>query len=156
MKSWFSLTWIPSHSVVCMKLSYFSLFELAKLCTVSSVAGPGHLQPPPAPCTGGGDQMTNTGSSDKGPAGTMASISVTATTTTTVQQTVTPESPATTGGQFGPPRLPPRPIQSHGRSISVDFKMKGDVGRSYFSKSSHNTNHSILFVNYWPILANTD
>uniref|UniRef100_A0A0L8G393 RalBP1-associated Eps domain-containing protein 1 n=1 Tax=Octopus bimaculoides TaxID=37653 RepID=A0A0L8G393_OCTBM len=63
------------------------------------VAGPGHLQPPPAPCTGGGDQMTNTGSSDKGPAGTTASISVTATTTTTVQQTVTPDSPATTGGQ---------------------------------------------------------
>ncbi|CAI9717654.1 ralBP1-associated Eps domain-containing protein 1 isoform X4 [Octopus vulgaris] len=94
------------------------------------VAGPGHLQPPPAPCTGGGDQMTNTGSSDKGPAGTTASISVTATTTTTVQQTVTPESPATTGGQFGPPRLPPRPIQSHGRSISVDLKMKGDVGTS--------------------------
>lgn len=94
------------------------------------VAGPGHLQPPPAPCTGGGDQMTNTGNSDKGPAGTMASISVTATTTTTVQQTVTPESPATTGGQFGPPRLPPRPIQSHVRSISVDLKMKGDVGTS--------------------------
>ncbi|XP_052834067.1 ralBP1-associated Eps domain-containing protein 1 isoform X4 [Octopus bimaculoides] len=94
------------------------------------VAGPGHLQPPPAPCTGGGDQMTNTGSSDKGPAGTTASISVTATTTTTVQQTVTPDSPATTGGQFGPPRLPPRPIQSHGRSISVDLKMKGDVGTS--------------------------
>ncbi|CAI9717651.1 ralBP1-associated Eps domain-containing protein 2 isoform X8 [Octopus vulgaris] len=96
----------------------------------ATVAGPGHLQPPPAPCTGGGDQMTNTGSSDKGPAGTTASISVTATTTTTVQQTVTPESPATTGGQFGPPRLPPRPIQSHGRSISVDLKMKGDVGTS--------------------------
>ncbi|XP_014784615.1 ralBP1-associated Eps domain-containing protein 1 isoform X3 [Octopus bimaculoides] len=95
-----------------------------------TVAGPGHLQPPPAPCTGGGDQMTNTGSSDKGPAGTTASISVTATTTTTVQQTVTPDSPATTGGQFGPPRLPPRPIQSHGRSISVDLKMKGDVGTS--------------------------
>ncbi|GAB1597321.1 ralBP1-associated Eps domain-containing protein 1 isoform X2 [Argonauta hians] len=89
------------------------------------VAGPGHLQPPPIPCTGGGDHVTTiAGNSDKGSsAGTI--------TTTTVQPTVTPaESPATTGGQAGPPRLPPRPVQSHGRSVSVDLKMKGDVGTS--------------------------
>ncbi|CAE1318287.1 REPS [Acanthosepion pharaonis] len=94
------------------------------------VAGPGHLQPPPAPVTGGGEVMTNSSGPEKGPTGTMATVNTTAA-PTTVQPTATPDTPATAGAQIGPPRLPPRPIhQSHGRSVSVDLKLKSDVGAS--------------------------
>lgn len=94
------------------------------------VAGPGHLQPPPAPVTGNGDVITNSSGPEKGPAGTMATVNTTAA-QTTVQATTTLETPVSPGAQIGPPRLPPRPNhQSHGRSVSVDLKLKSDVGAS--------------------------
>lgn len=114
----------------CLRLCL--LLELAKCALFPPVAGPGHLQPPPAPVTGGGEVMTNSSGPEKGPTGTMATVNTTAA-PTTVQPTATPDTPATAGAQIGPPRLPPRPIhQSHGRSVSVDLKLKSDVGRSKF------------------------